>query len=208
MKLAWQLGHLIMTDTRYAHHTIAILWKQCRTVPLHFKDMTANPSNEDRSELDVLSQTTCDTEAYKWDRIDHLNILRPRQNECHFADNIFKCIFLNENVQILIKISPKFVPKGPINNIPTLVQIMAWRRPGDKPLSEPMMVSLLKHICVTRPEWVKGRKKYKTCITWLNHDQLETHGWELNTVATMCYSTWPSVPTVLTKHILYGIHFM
>ena len=46
----------------------------------------------------------------------------------------------NENIWISIKISPKFVPKGPINNIPALVQIMAWRRPGDKPLSEPMMV--------------------------------------------------------------------
>ena len=31
---------------------------------------------------------------------------------------------------------------------------MAWRRPGDKPLSEPMMVCLLTHICVTRPQWV------------------------------------------------------
>ena len=31
---------------------------------------------------------------------------------------------------------------------------MAWRRPGDKPLSEPMMVSLPTHICVTRPQWV------------------------------------------------------
>ena len=31
---------------------------------------------------------------------------------------------------------------------------MAWRRPGDKPLSEPMMVSLLKHICVSWPQWV------------------------------------------------------
>ena len=50
--------------------------------------------------------------------------------------------------------SMKFVPKGPINNIPALVQIMAWRRPGDKPLSEPMMVSLATHICVTRPQWV------------------------------------------------------
>ena len=48
----------------------------------------------------------------------------------------------------------KFVPKGPINNIPALVQIMAWRRPGDKPLSEPMMVRLPTHICVTRPQWV------------------------------------------------------
>ena len=53
--------------------------------------------------------------------------------------DIFKCIFLNENVQILIKISLKFVPKGPINNIPALVQIMACCRPGDNPLSEPMM---------------------------------------------------------------------
>ena len=62
-----------------------------------------------------------------------------------------KRIFLNENVRISIMISLKFVPKGPINNIPALVQIMAWRRSGDKPLSEPMMVSLLTHICVTRP---------------------------------------------------------
>ena len=32
---------------------------------------------------------------------------------------------------------------------------MTWRRPGDKPLSEPMMVSLLTHICITRPQWIK-----------------------------------------------------
>ena len=82
------------------------------------------------------------------------NILRPRQNGRHFADDIFKCIFLNENIWILIKISLKFVPKGPINKMSALVQIMVWRRPGDKPLSEPMMVSLLTHICVTRPQWV------------------------------------------------------
>ena len=54
-----------------------------------------------------------------------------------------------------IKISLKFVPKGPINNIPSLVQIMAWRRPGDMPLSAPMVVSLPTHICVARPQWVK-----------------------------------------------------
>ena len=50
--------------------------------------------------------------------------------------------------------SLKFVPKGPINNIPALVPIMAWRRSGDKPLSEPMTVNLPTHICVTRPQWV------------------------------------------------------
>ena len=34
---------------------------------------------------------------------------------------------------------------------------MAWRRPGDKPLSEPMMVRLPTHICVTRPQWVNNK---------------------------------------------------
>ena len=56
------------------------------------------------------------------------NTLRPRRNEQHFADEILKRIFFNENVWISIKISLKFVPKGPINNIPALVKIMAWRR--------------------------------------------------------------------------------
>ena len=85
-----------------------------------------------------------------------INTLRPKQNGRHLPDDIFKCIFLNENGRISIQISLKFVPKFPINNITTFVQVMAWRRPGDKPLSEPMTVSLLTHICVTRPQWVKN----------------------------------------------------
>ena len=85
----------------------------------------------------------------------HINTLRPRQNGRYFTDDIFKWIFLNENALISVKISLKFVPKVRIDNIPALVQIMAWGRLGDKPLSEPMMVSLLTHICVTRPQWVK-----------------------------------------------------
>ena len=87
--------------------------------------------------------------------VSGLDWLRPRQNGCHFPDDIFKWIFLNENTWILIKISLKFVPKGLINKIPALVQIMAWRRSGDKPLSKAIRVNLLTHICVTRPEWVK-----------------------------------------------------
>ena len=55
---------------------------------------------------------------------------------------------------IPIKILLKLVLKGSINNIQTLVYIMAWRRPCDKPLSEPMMVNLPTHIWVTRPQWV------------------------------------------------------
>ena len=91
------------------------------------------------------------TEQILWlfvssDQCDTVITLRPRQNGRHFPDAIFKWIFLNENVWISIKISLKFVPKVPIKNIPALVQIMSWRRSGDKPLSEPMMDSLLTHM--------------------------------------------------------------
>ena len=95
-----------------------------------------------------------------------LNKMRQRQNGRYCADNIFKCIFLNENVWIVIKISLKLIPKGPINNIPALVQIMAWRQPGDKPLSEPMMVSLLTHICITLSQWVEKALDNTDC--WIN----------------------------------------
>ena len=84
-----------------------------------------------------------------------INTLRPRQDGRHYPDDISKCIFFNENTWILIRSSLKFVPNGPINKIPALVQIMAWHRSGDKSLSERMMVSLLTHICVTRPQLVK-----------------------------------------------------
>ena len=91
----------------------------------------------------------------KESRWQKLNTLRPRQNGRHFADDIFKCIFLNRNWWISPKISLNFVPEVRINNIPVLIQIMAWCRSGDKPISGRMMVILLTHICVTRPQWVK-----------------------------------------------------
>ena len=104
-------------------------------------------------------QWAVDFKCTRRETIDiRLNTLRPRQNGRRFADDTFRCIFWNENVRISIKISLKFVPKGLINNNPALVQIMAWRLPGDKPLSEPMMVSLLTHLCVTRPQWVNRNK--------------------------------------------------
>ena len=76
-----------------------------------------------------------------------INTWRPRQNRRHFADDIFKCIFLNKNVWIPIKISLTFVPKGPIDNIPALFQIMAW-----------------PHICVTQPQWVETH--YSCTLRW------------------------------------------
>ena len=66
-----------------------------------------------------------------------LNTLSLKQNGQNLADDIFKYIFVNENCSILIKISFKFVPEGPI--ISALFQIMAWHWSGDKPLYESKM---------------------------------------------------------------------
>ena len=60
------------------------------------------------------------------DILRHINTLRPRQCGRHFLDNILIWIFLNENVWIWCKISLRFIPKDPINNISALVQIMDW----------------------------------------------------------------------------------
>ena len=93
-----------------------------------------------------------------------INTLRPRQNGRYFADDTFKRIFLKENIRISTKLSLNFLPKSPVDNIPSLFQIMAWRRPGDKPLSEAMMVSLLTHMCNARPQWVNWlHRKHILC---------------------------------------------
>ena len=65
-----------------------------------------------------------------------MNSFPPRQNERQYADDSFKCIFMNEKFCISIQISLKVVPNGLINNELALVQVMAWRRTGDKPLTE------------------------------------------------------------------------
>ena len=66
-------------------------------------------------------------------------------------------------IKISIKMSLKFFPRVRSNNILALVQIMAWRRPGDKPLSQPNFVSFLTHICVTRPQWININCIAKNC---------------------------------------------
>ena len=101
--------------------------------------------------------------------VRHKITLSLTQNGRHFPDDIFKCIFLNENVWIPLKISLKFVPTGPINNIPTLVQIMAGRRPGDKPLFEPMMVYRRIYASLGLNElyqWWKAVNALLKCVGW------------------------------------------
>ena len=65
------------------------------------------------------------------------------------ADDKFKFIYLNENDRVSIKISCKFVLMSPIDNTPALVQVMAWRCTGDKPLPELMFtqfaVAYIRH---------------------------------------------------------------
>ena len=107
---------------------------------------------------------------------DCLNTLRPRQNGRHFVDVPFKRNFLSETVRISINISLKFVTRGQINNIPALVQMMAWRRPGEKSLSELMLVSLLTHTRVTRPQWVnKLLNEQSGCRQWFEMRCINSH---------------------------------
>ena len=83
----------------------------------------------------------------------------------------FSMDFLECKCMSLIKISLKFVPKDLPNNFPALAQVMAWRRSGEKPLSESMMVKQPTHICVTEPQWVNThymglRRESKSTVTW------------------------------------------
>ena len=77
--------------------------------------------------------------AAMWFKPQCVNTLRLKQNDQLLSDNTLKYIFMKENVWILIAISWKYVPWDRIVNKPSLAQIMAWRRRGDKPLSEPKM---------------------------------------------------------------------
>ena len=89
--------------------------------------------------LNVNSESYADGPRPKAKKMGQLSTMSPRQNGRHFPDVIFKCILLNQDVRISIKFSLKFVSKSPIDNNPVFVQIMAWCRSGDKPLSEPMI---------------------------------------------------------------------
>ena len=61
----------------------------------------------------------------------------------NLADGIFKHISYHENVWISIKISLNFVPNDPIDSKPALIRVMAWHRPGNKPLPGPMMTQFI-----------------------------------------------------------------
>ena len=73
------------------------------------------------------------------DVYEHFNSLTPRQDGRHFTDDIVQLIFFNENCCLFIQTSLKYVLTGPNQNKPVLNQIKAWRRTGDKSLSESVL---------------------------------------------------------------------
>ena len=137
------------------------------TIPIHIlMEQTNQSALAYHSDIGISRWIMEIDEAYM--AILFYNTLRPpRQDGRHFADDIFTCIFFDENCCIFINFSLKYVRKGPIDNNPALVLIMAWRRSGDKPLSEPMMISLPMHLCITRPQWVN--REYRLGKEWEVH---------------------------------------
>ena len=134
--------------------------------------------------------------GFSWTPVS-INTLRPRKKCWHFADDTFECIFLNENGWISIKISLKIVPRGPINNIPALVQIMAWRWPDDKPLSEPMWL-IYWRIYASR-----GLNKLR--YGWVIASKLIMNALIL-AKAYLVPGSWYSSGLILTIHICPRLH--
>ena len=87
-----------------------------------------------------------------WYAITHAAHIEAETKWPPFSRRNFQMFFHGWKWMNFDKISLKFVPKSPINNIPALVQIMAWRRLGGKPLPEAMMVRLRTHITITAVE--------------------------------------------------------
>ena len=104
-----------------------------------------------------------------------------------FADDNFKCIFLNENDRISNQISQKFIPRGLIDNKPALVQVMAWRRTSDKPLPEPMMT--------------------KFTVAYMRHYITHTHTYIAFSPSVPVISLYTNIPReVMTMIMTFCVH--
>ena len=114
----------------------------CETSLLYRNILVSSPQGLIQSNSPQLNETVIETRkifnplkhmiycrilAYPFNFQKSINTLRPRQNGCQFPDDSFKCICLDEKIYILVNLSLDFVPKGQINNILALIQIVAWR---------------------------------------------------------------------------------
>ena len=85
-----------------------------------------------------------------------INSSLPGQYGRRFADDLFRGNFVNERFCNLILISLKFIPMGTIDNKAALVQVMAWRWIGNKPLPEPMLTQFTDVLINRRPITVRA----------------------------------------------------
>ena len=131
----WRTDRQTDRETDWTIHRAA--WSQLKIY--RYQGFTRPLSNHlvvSRDTIFTHNEMRCSTSDGQGNNIT----INSSQNGRRFADVIFKFIFVYENFLISKKMSLKFVPMGPINSIPALVQILAWRRPGEKTLSEPMIV--------------------------------------------------------------------
>ena len=150
-----RLGFAIKTTPVWSIHIhrfifYAFTWFQLSNTDKHPNNYVAWTNNQCKNKWFFLSQdwlthiiysTWNDTVLFHVQELYAMLLNSPHtgQNGRNFADDIFKCIFLNENFCILIRISLKFISKGPIENKWALVKTMSWCRTGDKPLSGPIL---------------------------------------------------------------------
>ena len=136
--------------------------------------------------------------------------LSPGQNGRNFAD-AFPMHFIEWKYMHFGKFSLNLVPKGLINNIPALVQIKAWRRPGDKPLFEPMLLCLPMHICVTWPQWFNiNPTRTETRLLMLRslwHQRLRYGQWVPKIVGYACAENAENVFPVIDVNGNSGLYY-
>ena len=116
-----------------------------------------------------------------------VNSLNPGQNGHHFSADISRCIFLNKRFIFFI-VSLTFGLNGPNDNSPTLVSMMAWRRIGDKPLSEPMPPLSLTQKCGTRGRWINSKVQVNMVSSQEWYTASQSANWHQNPKIgnTMC----------------------
>ena len=98
--------------------------------------------------------------------IYYLNALRPRQDDCNFANNNLKWILLMKIYEFLLIFRWSLILRVQLTIFQHFGQVVAWHWPGNKPLSKCVLFSLLTHIRVTLAQWVNA--KYSSCLYAFN----------------------------------------
>ena len=136
--------HTLIAQSNTAAIPLLMHWSYCNLALNHrYLCQWTGPSLVQRVACHLLTTKPLPEPMLTYCQLDYyeqLTYLPLGQNGCHFPDDIFKCIFVKEKFNILIRTSLKFVPKGPIDTKWAFLQVMVWRWMGNKPLPEPMLI--------------------------------------------------------------------